>query len=55
MNNLRRWPKQLICMYHKRKCMARQLGLEGDLAEISYKGKIITVPMEELKIEEGDT
>lgn len=55
MSGLRRWPKQLFCTYRKRKCMVRLLGLEGDLAKISYRGKMITVPMEEIKIEEGDT
>lgn len=52
---MRRWPKQLILTYRRKKCMVRLLGLEGDLAEINYRGKIMAVPMEELKIEEGET
>ena len=45
-----RWPKQLIGFWKGNRCTISKLGC--DFAEISYKGTIERVPLEEIEFKE---
>lgn len=49
-----RWPRQLVGRWHGTRCVICRIGIEGNLAEIEYKGITKLVPMEDIEIEEKE-
>ena len=49
-----RWPRRLVGTWHGTRCVIRRIGIEGELAEIEYKGMVRTVPMEDIELEEEE-
>ena len=49
-----RWPRQLVGRWHGTRCVICRIVIEGNLAEIEYKGITKLVPMEDIEIEEEE-